>query len=119
MIIAIPVNDKQSNEISKTFGRAKYFMFFNTDTKTTDYVDNEQNLNSMQGAGIQSAQCIAEKNADVLLTKNCGPKAYRVLKASNVKIYLVETDNIDKAIKSYLDNQLVELSNANVEGHWS
>ena len=69
------------------FGRAPRFLIYDLDSKTFEMIDNQQNLNAAQGAGIQSAETVARKGAKALVTGHCGPKAYRVLKAAGIRIY--------------------------------
>ena len=42
------------------FGRARTFLVYDMDTETFDVVDNQQNLNAAQGAGVQAAQAAAQ-----------------------------------------------------------
>jgi len=69
------------------FGRAKFIMIYDTSDLSFKVHDNNVNLNAAQGAGIQTAQNIVELGATVLITGNCGPKAFKVLEAGGVKIY--------------------------------
>ena len=55
--------------------------------KTFEIIDNQQNLNAAQGAGIQSAETVVRSGAKVLVSGHCGPKAFRVLAAAGVKVY--------------------------------
>ena len=63
MLIAVAAAsaDAQS-EVDPRFGRTKYF--FLTDSEVDDYeiIDNEQNLNSPRGAGIQAKDHHQGKN---------------------------------------------------------
>ena len=45
-------------------------------TMESETVENTQNLNLSQGAGIQAAQTIVENQVDCLITGHCGPKAF-------------------------------------------
>jgi predicted Fe-Mo cluster-binding NifX family protein len=99
------------------FGRAPYFIIYNSDDKSFSAIDNSVNINASQGAGIQAAQLIADSGAKVLLTSNLGPKAGELIYASGIKVYQVETDSVQKAIDLYLKGELKELKESNVEGH--
>ena len=101
------------------FGRAAYFLVFDPDTKTWETVENTQNLNAAQGAGIQSAQNVAAAGAQALVTGHCGPKAFRVLAAAQIKIYTTTAATIKEALALYRGGKLTESSAADVEGHWA
>ena len=66
-------------EVDARFGRAPKFLLVDTETMSSQLVDNPQSLDLAQGAGIQSAQNILVHNPEVVLTGNCGPKAFKVL----------------------------------------
>lgn len=90
------------------FGRAKGFIIFDLESNNFSYIDNEQNLNAVQGAGIQSAQCIVDKNVEAVITGYCGPKAYKVLEAAEVKIYTSEKDTVQNIINKFKNSELKE-----------
>lgn len=119
MIIAVTSKGKDlQSELDLRFGRAAQFIVYNTDTKSFEVRDNKQNLNAVQGAGIQAAQNAAETGAQVLITGHCGPKAFKVLQAAEIKVYNCPAMNIDKVIQRYESGELEELKDADVEGHW-
>lgn len=115
----IPIDgDNLNSNINRTFGRTKQFIIVDSNTLEFKIIDNEQNLQAAQGAGIQSAQLIVKSGADNLITMNCGPKAFRVLSSAGIKIYLGKHGTINENIIAYKNGQLEEMSDANVEGHW-
>jgi predicted Fe-Mo cluster-binding NifX family protein len=81
-------------------------------------VQNTQNLDLPQGAGIQAAQKIIQHNPDVVLTGNCGPKAFKVFQVAGVKVVVGVTGKISDAIRGYLEGKYEPAKGANVEGHW-
>lgn len=99
------------------FGRAPYFIIYNSDNKSFSAIDNSVNIKASQGAGIQAAQLIVDSGAKVLLTNNLGPKAGELIYASGITVYQVETDSVQMAIDLYLKGELKELKESNVEGH--
>ena len=58
------------SEVDPRFGRARYFVIVDTDTGESRAVDNEQNLNAAQGAGIQAAQLVATQGVEALLMRS-------------------------------------------------
>lgn len=119
MKIAIPSSETDlSAPMDARFGRAKYFLIHDTDSQEMAVVENKQNLNAPQGAGIQAGQLIARSGAQVLLAGNCGPKAFAVLNQAGVKVFLVNSGSVKDAVDAYLKGKLTEANSANVEGHW-
>ncbi len=110
--------DNPSAPLDSRFGRAPKFLIYDLEAKTFEVIDNLQNLNAAQGAGIQSASTVAQAGVQALVTGHCGPKAFQVLKAAGVKIYNTDAPTIAEAISRYNDGQLVEATSSDVEGHW-
>lgn len=119
MRVAVPAggNDIDS-QVDARFGRAQTFLIVDTETMSFERIDNVQNLNLPQGAGIQSAQTIIEQKPDVVLTGNCGPKAFQVFSAAGVKVVVGVSGSIRQAVQDYLAGKYQPASNPNVDGHW-
>ena len=105
-------------ELDQRFGRAPRFLIVDTDSGNVEVVDNVQNLNAAQGAGIQSAMTIAGTGAQAVITGHCGPKAFRVLTEAGIKIYNTEAKTVREAMTLYFDGKLTAADNVDVEGHW-
>lgn len=119
MRIAISTSGEgMAADIDARFGRAVGFMLFDTETNAWEYLENTQNLNAAQGAGIQAAQNVVDAGVNAVITGHCGPKAFRVLTASGVKIYLGQKGTVAEAFELYKKGELEEAKNADVEGHW-
>lgn len=106
------------NEIDLRFGRAKGFIIYDLENNSFEFIDNVQNLEAAQGAGIQAAQNVVNKDLDAVITGHCGPKAFKVLSTSDVKVYTVGEGKISEVIEKFKKGELQEASSADVEGHW-
>lgn len=107
-----------ASAVDPRFGRGPYFVIVDTETGEFQAVDNEQNLNAAQGAGIQSAQCVAKHGAEAVLTGHCGPKAFHALTAGEIKVYLGLTGTVGEAVEQFKAGKLEATDAADVEGHW-
>lgn len=110
--------DSPTAPLDSRFGRAPKFLIYDLDDNSYVVIDNSQNLNAPQGAGVQSAETIARSGAKALITGHCGPKAFLVLNAAGVKIYNTDAKTIDEALTLYQDGKLTAATSADVEGHW-
>jgi predicted Fe-Mo cluster-binding NifX family protein len=119
MVIAVTAqgNDLQG-EVDPRFGRAKHFLIVDSETMRFEVAENEQNLSLPQGAGIQAAQIVTKHRAEVVLTGNCGPKAFKTLESAGIKVIVGVSGKIEDAIQAYLQGDLQPATAANVEGHW-
>ena len=104
--------------MDRRFGRATGFLVYDLETDTFTIIDNAQNLQAAQGAGIQAAQHVVSSGAEAVITGHCGPKAFRVLSAAKVAIYNCEAATVADAIEQYKSGQLESAQSADVEGHW-
>jgi len=119
MKIAITSQGKElSSEIDPRFGRAKWFIVVDTETGEFQAHDNMVNLNALQGAGIQSAQNVANLGVEAVITGNVGPNAFRALSAAEIKVFLTDKQTVQQAIDAFKTGELKEAKDANVEGHW-
>ena len=104
MIIAIPVEDNEV-EICPSFGRTPLFYFYDTETKTGEFVENEA-MNAPGGAGIKAAQTVIDAKAEVVLVPRCGENAAKVLEAAGVKLYESVGLSIEDNIQAFLEQKL-------------
>ncbi len=111
--------EELSSEIDPRFGRARWLIVVDTETGKSEVHDNTVNLNATQGAGIQTAQNVANLGAGVVITGNIGPNAFRTLSAAGVRTLLAEKQTVDEAINAFKAGGLKEVDQANVEGHWA
>ncbi len=107
-----------SSTVDPRFGRAKGFIVYDTESKDFQYVDNKQNLESAQGAGIQSSVTVIDTGAGAIITGNVGPKAFATLSKGSVDIYLCSGCIVSEALDRLGRGELVKCDEANVEGHW-
>lgn len=86
MIIAISaLSPTLDSDLDPRFGRCSCLLFI--DTETLEFVSHRNpNINLGGGAGIQTAQMVAEKGAQCVLTGNCGPNAYQALTAAGIRL---------------------------------
>ncbi len=108
-----------SSEMDPRFGRAAYFIIVDSETMVPEVVENSQNLDLPQGAGIQAGKTIVDNHVDVLITGNCGPKAFNVLQHAGVKVVTGAKGRVADVISQYKDGKLESAEAPNVEGHWA
>lgn len=118
-IVVTATGKTLSSQVDPRFGRAKYFLVIDTDTGVFSVQDNTRNLQAAQGAGIQAAEAVARLDAQAVLTGNAGPKAFRVLNAAGIKVYVTGSVTVEDAVRQFKAGTLPAASSATVEGHWA
>jgi len=106
MKIALPVEDKSMEaNVCMSFGRAPYFLIYDTDSKEEVFIDNSA-VASQGGAGIKAAQGVVDSNVGAIVTHRCGENAAELFKAANIKIYKIAYDSIQKNIEAFMTGSL-------------
>ena len=109
-----------TSDVDPRFGRAAFFLIFNPKTMDFDAIENSQNLSLPQGAGIQAGKIIIENNVDILITGNCGPKAFNVLQKAGIHVIVHAAGAVKDVIHQYKNGELNNFTDVpNVEGHWA
>src|SRR6056297_303186 len=120
MKVAVTSNGKNlTADVDPRFGRAANFIIVDPDTMEYKAVENTQNMGLPQGAGIQAGKTIVENKVDVVLTGNCGPKAFKVLESAGVRVLTNASGSVKDMINQFKNGELGEYAkNPNVDGHW-
>ena len=112
MKIAVSSTGKNiGSDVSDVFGRCPYFIIVEIKDKKvekTEAIKNE-NLDQATGAGISSAQVLVEKNINVIITGNVGPRALDVLNQFNIEIYSGE-GTVKDVLQYFIDGKLKKIS---------
>jgi len=112
MKIAISASaDNMDATIDPRFGRCAYFIIVEAEGKEIKSHEVVQNVGvqAMGGAGITSAQLIANKGVEAVITGNVGPNAFGVLSQTGIKIFTgVGGMSVKDAVDKYLKGELEE-----------
>ena len=107
------------SQVDPRFGRAKSFIVVDTETGEFSVHDNTQNLNAVQGAGIQAGRTVVDLGVSAVVTGNVGPKAFSTLQAGNVEVYPKASGTVKEAVEKLKAGELQPADKANVAGHWA
>ena len=103
-------------EVDPRFGRCQYFIIVDPDTMQFEALENSAAM-ATGGAGISTAQMIANAGIQVVLTGNCGPNAYQVLSAAGTQVITGVSGKIQDAIQGYKSGQFQASAQPNVPDH--
>jgi len=102
--------------VDPRFGRCQYFIIVDSDTMEFEAIENPS-ISATGGAGIQSAQSIANKDIEVLITGSVGPNAFPILDASGIKVVSVTGGSVADAIEQYKNGKLQVLTGPTAAAH--
>ena len=91
------------------FGRARYFLIIEPQTMEFEVLSNP-NIDTMGGAGIQSAQLIGKRGIEAVITGQVGPNAFQTLSAIGVRIHEIMSGTVRQAIDAYKAGRLPAIS---------
>ena len=100
-LIVTATGDTLEAAVDPRFGRAARFILYDTKTGAWEAVDNTQNLNALQGAGIQAAQAVARTGARAVITGDCGPKAFQTLHAAGIQVFAGAEGTVREAVAQF------------------
>ena len=106
------------SELDARFGRAACFLVVDPETLSYEVVENTQNLSAAQGAGIQAGKTVADCGAKVVITGNCGPKAFAVLQKAGISVITGASGPIKEVLAQYKSGVLSPSNGPSVSGHW-
>lgn len=99
--------EKVDSDIFTVFGRCPYFIIFEVGDgkiKRTEVIKNKS-AEQTSGAGVATAQLMAEEDVNVVIAKNIGPRALDVLKQFNIKTYS-GSGSAKSAVEDFLSGKL-------------
>lgn len=105
------------SSVEPRFGRCAYFVIVDPQTMVYESIENP-NISVGGGAGIQSAQLMAQKGVYAVLTGNCGPNAFRVFEAAGIRVITGVSGSVQKAVSQYNAGTQPNADNPNVPSHF-
>ena len=100
------------DKVDERFGRAMYFIVADTEADGVDVIANDANRNALQGAGIASAELVADHGAEAVITGHLGPKAFSGLKAAGIHGYDGAGMTVAAALAAFAGGTLRSLDEA-------
>jgi predicted Fe-Mo cluster-binding NifX family protein len=103
--------------VDPRLGRCQYFIIVDPETMEFEGIQNSS-TELMHGAGIQTAQLIANKGVTVVLTGNCGPNTFQTLAAAGIQVITGISGQVKVAIERYKRGEFNPTGQANVASHF-
>ena len=99
------------DQIFPVFGRCPTFTFVDVEDKEIKNVEVIPNefAGAMGGAGIQAAQLVANKGANVVIAGNYGPNAYPILNQAGISVVSAQ-GNVKDVIMKHVNGELPEIT---------
>ncbi|MBN1355428.1 NifB/NifX family molybdenum-iron cluster-binding protein [bacterium] len=119
MKVLVTSEDKHlDSPVDVRFARARYFIVVETETGEYQAIENSQNLNATQGAGVQAGQAALDLGVEAVITGHVGPKAFATLLAADIDVYVEATGSVRDAVQAFKAGSLSRAVRPDVESHW-
>jgi predicted Fe-Mo cluster-binding NifX family protein len=102
------------SKIDERFGRAAYILIVDSTSLEVTVLDNSENINAAQGAGIQAASMVSGSGAEAVITGSCGPKAMTAFSATNIQVFTGQTGSVRQAVERFNQGGLQPSDKADV-----
>ena len=97
--------DTLQSPVSKRFGHAPYFILYNTETRTSETMEN-----SREGHNHDNLYGFLKTGVEAFIVGNIGPHAFDIINTSKSKVYLARKMSVQEAVEKLLKRELVRLS---------
>ncbi|MHB1686438.1 MAG: NifB/NifX family molybdenum-iron cluster-binding protein [Ignavibacteriaceae bacterium] len=100
-MLVLTGSDKNNLEspIAKRFGHSKYFIFYNTETKTFESFENKGEEHSHK-----NLEEFLDKGVETFIVGNIGPHAFEIINTPKSKVYLARKMSVQEAIEKFLNS---------------
>ena len=104
-----------TSPVDLRFGRAANVLLVDTEIEEVRRLEGA--TGSSHGAGVQAAQSVVGAGASALVTGRIGPRAYDVLAAARIPVYLTPPTTVARAIRDFTEGRLEQVNEATAEPH--
>jgi len=95
--------------VDPRFGRCAYLLIVDADSMRLLEAIPNPSVMAPSGAGIQTAQMVANKGVKAVITGNVGPNAYQVLASAGIQIFTGAFERVRDAIEAYRAGRLTPI----------
>ncbi len=106
--------DSLDSQVDSRFGRCRYFLIYDTEKNAAEWLLNS-NAGFSGGAGTQSAQLMASKGVEVVLTGNIGPNAFKILEAAGIRVVTGLFGKVSEIIEEFRTGVMKPAQEATVQ----
>lgn len=104
-----------SSSVDPRFGRAANVLLVDIDTNEVRRLEGA--TGASHGAGVEAAQSVVNAGASALVTGRIGPRAYEVLAAAGIPVYVAPPTTVERALGDLAAGRLEEIDAATAEPH--
>lgn len=101
-----------NRKISPRFGHAESYDIYQIEQRKYQLIE------SIKNTGVERKEIIQNKNIQAIITGKIGDKSYHRCQSLGVKVFTVDTQDVEPVIKKYIEHTLISTENIQEnEGH--
>lgn len=104
------------SEVDESFGRAYWFVIYETREQLWSSVDNTETRNAQEHAGVKAAKILLDHGVKVLLTGETGPKAFRSLTEMGITVFHGASGLVEDTLHAWQRGELIQADHPNSQG---
>jgi len=97
---------ENTGRVELRFGRARWFLVFDTESKKWETYDNSAGADALQGAGPQTVRALNDLGVRAVVTGRVGPKASAALEAAKIAVYQADSTTVLDAVRLLEEGKL-------------
>jgi predicted Fe-Mo cluster-binding NifX family protein len=101
ILFATENNAGMDSIMDTRFGRAGYFLVYDTEEQKILFVEENQFKNDGHGVGIKSATFVVENECQAAIGAQPGPKAASILEQANIKIIIDHQGTVKEVLERH------------------
>lgn len=101
VLIAVENNAGLDSMLDTRFGRAGYFLVYDTDEQKILTIQENQFKNDGHGVGIKTATFVIENGCQAIIGAQPGPKAASILVQAKVKMIVEDNGTVKEALERH------------------
>jgi len=105
VMIMVKENAGLDSRLDSRFGRAAYFLVYDTEKEKVLSIDENTFKNEDSGVGIKTGAFVIEKGCRAVIGAHTGPKISEILREANVTM-IAETEGTVKEVLDRYKDQL-------------
>jgi predicted Fe-Mo cluster-binding NifX family protein len=115
-MIAVPVKDKSDDpRLEERFGRSAVFCLIDGEGNRS-FIDNDA-PDSPSGAGVKTVQMLADRDVDIVIVPEVGPKATAAMEPLGIRVFSMgSAQNLNDLMALYGEGKLTERKNSGTPG---
>ncbi len=106
-----------NSDVDPRFGRAAYFIVYDTESGNFETIDNSENASAGSGVGIKSGQLMIDKGVEWVITGSVGPNAFQVLSSAGIKVASGASGKVSEAIEAFKSGKFSETNSPTAQSH--